>query len=90
MSHYEPPIHWNDHEDIALKLYERFGDDFNDKFCNVKDNEVVVYLVVDKPVVGVAIDKTDNDNDCISKIILEFNKITTSIVNSKPILLTKA
>ena len=27
MSHYEPPIKWNDHEDIAMKLYERFGDD---------------------------------------------------------------
>ncbi len=30
MSHFEPPIHWNDHEDIALKLYERFGDEFNE------------------------------------------------------------
>ena len=27
---YEPPIHWNDYEDIALKLYEKFGDDFNE------------------------------------------------------------
>ena len=25
---FEPPIHWSDHEDIAMKLYERFGDDF--------------------------------------------------------------
>jgi FeS assembly protein IscX len=24
------PIHWADHEDIAMKLYERFGDDFNE------------------------------------------------------------
>ena len=30
MTHFEPPIHWNDYEDIALKLYERFGDDFNE------------------------------------------------------------
>ena len=22
------PIYWSDHEDIAIKLYERFGDDF--------------------------------------------------------------
>ena len=22
------PINWQDHEDIAIKLYERFGDDF--------------------------------------------------------------
>ena len=30
MPHYEPPIKWNDHEDIAMKLYERFGDDFGE------------------------------------------------------------
>lgn len=24
------PIHWNDCEDIAMSLYERFGDDFNE------------------------------------------------------------
>lgn len=27
---YEPPIHWNDYEDIALKLYEKFGDSFGE------------------------------------------------------------
>ena len=27
---FEPPIHWNDYEDIAMKLYERFGDDFGE------------------------------------------------------------
>ena len=26
----EPPIHWTDYEDIAIKLYEKFGDDFNE------------------------------------------------------------
>lgn len=24
------PISWNDHEDIAMKLYERFGDEFTE------------------------------------------------------------
>ncbi|MCC6815744.1 MAG: Fe-S cluster assembly protein IscX [Saprospiraceae bacterium] len=24
------PIYWKDHEDIAMKLYERFGSDFNE------------------------------------------------------------
>ncbi len=24
------PIHWNDYEDIAIKLYERFGAAFNE------------------------------------------------------------
>jgi Fe-S-cluster formation regulator IscX/YfhJ len=28
--HFEPPIHWNDYEDIAQKLYEKFGDDFTE------------------------------------------------------------
>ena len=27
---YEPPIKWSDYEDIAMKLYERFGDDFSE------------------------------------------------------------
>ena len=30
MTHFEPPIHWKDYEDIAMKLYERFGDDFGE------------------------------------------------------------
>ncbi len=24
------PINWSDHEDIAMKLYERFGDEFDE------------------------------------------------------------
>lgn len=27
---FELPIHWKDIEDIAIALYERFGDDFNE------------------------------------------------------------
>ena len=27
---FELPIHWNDYEDIAMKLYERFGDEFGE------------------------------------------------------------
>jgi FeS assembly protein IscX len=27
----ELPINWTDHEDIAMKLYERFGDEFGEK-----------------------------------------------------------
>lgn len=27
---FELPIYWNDYEDIAMKLYERFGDDFGE------------------------------------------------------------
>jgi FeS assembly protein IscX len=27
MNTFEPPIQWADHEDIAMKLYERFGEE---------------------------------------------------------------
>lgn len=27
---FEPPINWNDYEDIAMKLHERFGNDFSE------------------------------------------------------------
>ncbi len=30
MLHFEPPIHWKDYEDIAIKLYERFGAEFTE------------------------------------------------------------
>ena len=30
MDQFEPPIQWNDYEDIAMKLYERFGNDFSE------------------------------------------------------------
>ena len=30
MNHYEPPIQWADHEDVAIALYEKFGDDFGE------------------------------------------------------------
>jgi FeS assembly protein IscX len=27
---YEPPINWGDYEDIAIKLYEKFGAEFTE------------------------------------------------------------
>jgi hypothetical protein len=24
------PINWSDHEDVAMKLYDRFGDEFSE------------------------------------------------------------
>ncbi|MDC0580173.1 Fe-S cluster assembly protein IscX [Bacteroidia bacterium] len=27
---YEPPMKWSDYEDIALALYEKFGDEFGE------------------------------------------------------------
>jgi FeS assembly protein IscX len=43
---YEPPIHWNDYEDIALKLYERFGDDFNEsKIYRIRFTELLEWVL---------------------------------------------
>ena len=30
MQDFEPPIRWSDYEDIAMKLYERYGDEFTE------------------------------------------------------------
>lgn len=46
MSTFEPPIHWNDHEDIALKLYERFGDEFNEgKIYRIRFTELLEWIL---------------------------------------------
>ena len=37
---YEPPINWSDYEDIALALYEKFGDDFSDYDADDVDDDV--------------------------------------------------
>ena len=46
MTHFEPPIHWNDHEDIAQKLYERFGDDFNEgKIYRIRFTDLLEWIL---------------------------------------------
>ena len=43
---YEPPIYWNDYEDIALKLYKRFGDDFNEsKIYRIRFTELLEWVL---------------------------------------------
>lgn len=40
------PIDWNEHEDIAMKLYERFGDDFNEsKIYRVRFTELLDWIL---------------------------------------------
>lgn len=42
----EPPIHWADHEDIALKLYERFGEDFDEsKIYRIRFTELIEWVL---------------------------------------------
>ena len=42
----EPDIHWSDHEDIALKLYERFGDEFTEsKIYRIRFTELLEWVL---------------------------------------------
>ena len=53
MSTFEPPIYWNDHEDIALKLYERFGDDFTEsKIYRIRFTELLDWVLAIDGFVG--------------------------------------
>ena len=40
------PINWNDHEDIAMKLYDRFGDDFSEsKIYRIRFTELLTWIL---------------------------------------------
>lgn len=46
MNHFEPPIHWTDFEDIAQKLYERFGDEFSEsKIYRIRFTELIEWVL---------------------------------------------
>jgi len=43
---YEPPMHWQDHEDIAMALYEKFGDDFDEsKIYRIRFTDLVEWVL---------------------------------------------
>ncbi|MBK8723152.1 MAG: Fe-S cluster assembly protein IscX [Saprospiraceae bacterium] len=40
------PIKWEDHEDVAMKLYEKFGDEFNEgKIYRVRFTELLDWIL---------------------------------------------
>jgi FeS assembly protein IscX len=40
------PIYWADHEDIAMALYERFGDDFSEgKIYRIRFTELLDWVL---------------------------------------------
>ncbi len=40
------PINWAEHEDIAMKLYERFGDDFGqDKIYRIRFTSLLEWIL---------------------------------------------
>lgn len=46
MATFEPPIYWNDHEDIALKLYEKFGDDMSEsKIYRIRFTDLLEWVL---------------------------------------------
>lgn len=43
---FELPIHWKDHEDIAMGLYEKFGDDFTEsKIYRIRFTELTDWVL---------------------------------------------
>ncbi len=55
------PIEWKDHEDIAMKLYERFGDDFIEgKIYRVRFTELLEYILEIKNFIGKREDCNEN------------------------------
>ncbi len=46
MTQFEPPIHWNDYEDIAQKLYEKFGNAFDEgKIYRVRFTDLLDWVL---------------------------------------------
>ncbi len=40
------PIHWSDHEDIAMGLYARFGPDFNEgKIYRIRFTDLIEWVL---------------------------------------------
>ncbi len=43
---YALPIHWNDYEDIAMGLYEKFGDEFGEsKIYRIRFTELMEWVL---------------------------------------------
>ncbi|SDY48949.1 Fe-S cluster assembly protein IscX [Hymenobacter psychrophilus] len=46
MNHFEPPIQWSDHEDVAIALYEKFGNEFGEpKIYRVRFTELLDWVL---------------------------------------------
>lgn len=43
---FEPPIHWSDYEDIAIKLFEKFGEEFTEsKIYRIRFTELIEWVL---------------------------------------------
>ena len=47
------PIAWQDHEDIAIKLYEKFGDEFTEsKIYRIRFTELIEWVLAISNFIG--------------------------------------
>ncbi len=54
------PIHWADHEDVGMKLYERFGAEFNEgKIYRVRFTELLDWILEIPTFVGTRENSTE-------------------------------
>lgn len=63
---YEPPIQWSDYEDIAMKLYERFGDEFGEKqIYRIRFTELLEWILEIPEFVGTRDDSNEGHLEMI-------------------------
>jgi len=57
---FELPIHWNDYEDIAMGLYEKFGNDFTEsKIYRIRFTELMEWVLSLPNFVGTRLECTE-------------------------------
>lgn len=55
------PINWSDHEDIAMKLYERFGDEFSEgKIYRIRFTDLLEWILEIPQFVGKREDSSES------------------------------
>ena len=63
---YEPPIQWTDYEDIAMKLYERYGDDFNEaKTYRIRFTDLLEWVLETRNFAGTREDSNEGHLEMI-------------------------
>lgn len=63
---FELPIHWNDYEDIAIKLYEKFGDDFGEsKIYRIRFTDLLDWILTIPSFVGKREESTEGHLEMI-------------------------
>lgn len=62
----ELPISWTDYEDIAMKLYERFGDEFGEKqIYRIRFTELLEWILEIPEFVGTREDSNEGHLEMI-------------------------